>query len=72
MSNTLGVEAQGSALGGRAGARLAAVLGLAGAPSEILSILSTIHVAADEGDEGRGARVSGTALLLIASTYCGI
>jgi len=50
------LEAIGLPLGGRAGARLAAALGLAGAPSEILSILSTIHVAADEGDEADQGR----------------
>jgi len=50
------LEAIGLALGGRAGARLAEALGLAGAPSEILSILSAIHVAADEGRDGVGDR----------------
>lgn len=38
----------GLALGGRAGARLAEALGVAGAPSEILS---TIHAAANEGNK---------------------
>ena len=47
------LEAIGLALGGRAGARLAEALGLAGAPSEILSILSATHAAADESDERR-------------------
>ena len=46
------LEAIGLALGGRAGARLAAALGFAGAPSEILSILSAIHAESDEGDDG--------------------
>jgi transposase len=50
------LEAIGLALGGRAGARLAEALGLAGAPSQILSILSTIHVTADEGRDGVGDR----------------
>jgi transposase len=50
------LEAIGLALGGRAGARLAAALGLAGAPSEILSILSAIHSTVDDcSDSSRAA-----------------
>ena len=47
------LEAIGLALGGRAGARLAAALGLAGAPSEILSILSAIHAVVSDCSSDR-------------------
>ena len=50
------LEVIGLALGGRAGARLAEALGLAGAPAEILSVLSAVHAATDEGTDGHGDR----------------
>jgi transposase len=45
------LEVIGLALGGRAGARLAEALGLAGAPSEILSTLCAIRADADHADD---------------------
>ena len=58
------LEAIGLALGGRAGARLAAALGLAGAPAEILSTLSAIRADADDRADDHSDRATSTVRVL--------